>query len=116
MKLWRKFRPLVQQKKKINEPKKKQSRRGRGRGASATPAPEPTGEGEENQAEPGTENPAKRPGEEALADEPNFSEKTGLEEVQQAEKAKQMQPMMQAAAVALARKKLAGFRYDSPLH
>ena len=91
--------------KKNKRTKKKQSRRGRGRGASATPAPEPTGEGEENQAEPGTENPAKRPGEEALADEPNFSEKTGLEEVQQAEKAKQMQPMMQAAAVALARER-----------
>ena len=80
MKPWRKkFRPLDLQTKKNKGTKKRQSRRGQGRGASATPASEPTGQGEENQAEPGTENPAERPGKEALADEPNFSEKTGLD-------------------------------------
>ena len=61
--------------------------------------------GEDRAAEPGTENPAEAPGEEAAAVESNFSEKKGTEEVQQAEKAKQMQPTMQAAAVALARER-----------
>ena len=79
-------------------------RRGRSRGASAVPASEPL-ENEENATEPGADNPADPPGAEAQGDESNFSEKKSLDEVQQAEKTKQMQPMMQAAAVALARER-----------
>ena len=56
-------------------------------------------------ADASTEQPAEPQQGEAAADRANFSEKKSLEEAEKDIKTKQMQPMMQAAAIALARER-----------